>query len=65
MAIFAYGRVSTAEQTTENQRQEIERAGYKVDYWFADNGVSGKVHASQRAQFKALIGQIRNGEHSR
>lgn len=62
MAIFAYGRVSTADQTTENQRQEIERAGYKVEYWFADEGISGKVHASQRPQFKALIGQIRNGE---
>ena len=62
MAIFAYGRVSTTEQTTENQRQEIERAGYQVEYWFADEGVSGKVHASQRPQFKALLGQIRNGE---
>lgn len=62
MAIFAYGRVSTTDQTTENQRQEIERAGYQVEYWFADEGISGKVHASQRPQFKALLGQIRNGE---
>jgi putative DNA-invertase from lambdoid prophage Rac len=62
MAIFAYGRVSTKDQTTENQRQEIERAGYLVEYWFADEGVSGKVSASQRPQFKALLGQIRNGE---
>lgn len=62
MATFAYGRVSTKDQTTENQRQEIERAGYTVDYWFADEGVSGKVSASQRPQFKAMLGQIRNGE---
>ena len=62
MAIFAYGRVSTTDQTTENQRQEIERAGYNVEYWFADEGIRGKVHASQRAQFKALTGQIRDGE---
>jgi DNA invertase Pin-like site-specific DNA recombinase len=62
MAIFAYGRVSTKDQTTENQRMEIERAGYAIDYWFADEGVSGKVSASQRPQFKALVGQIRNGE---
>jgi putative DNA-invertase from lambdoid prophage Rac len=61
MAIFAYGRVSTKDQTTENQRQEIERAGYKVTYWFAET-ISGKVHASQRPHFKALLGQIRNGE---
>jgi putative DNA-invertase from lambdoid prophage Rac len=62
MAVFAYGRVSTKDQTTENQRQEIERAGYVVEYWFADEGVSGKTSASQRPQFKALLGQIRNGE---
>ena len=62
MAIFGYGRVSTREQTTENQRQEIERAGYQVAYWFADEGVSGKVSASQRPKFAKLLGQIRDGE---
>jgi putative DNA-invertase from lambdoid prophage Rac len=62
MAIFAYGRVSTKDQTSENQRLEIERAGYQVDYWFADEGVSGKVSASQRPQFAKLLGQIRDGE---
>jgi putative DNA-invertase from lambdoid prophage Rac len=62
MAIFAYGRVSTKDQTTENQRLEIERAGYKVEYWYADEGVSGKVSASQRPQFAKLLGQIRDGE---
>jgi DNA invertase Pin-like site-specific DNA recombinase len=35
MAIFAYGRVSTKDQSTENQRLDIERAGFKIDYWFA------------------------------
>ena len=62
MAIFAYGRVSTKDQTTNNQRLEIERAGFKVDYWFADEGVSGKTHASLRPQFKVLLSQIRDGE---
>ena len=62
MAIFAYGRVSTKDQTSDNQRLEIERAGFKVDYWFADEGVSGKTHASLRPQFKALLSQIRDGE---
>jgi putative DNA-invertase from lambdoid prophage Rac len=62
MAVFAYGRVSTKDQTTENQRQEIERAGYKLEYWYADEGVSGKVSAAQRPQFKALLSQIRDGE---
>ena len=62
MAIFAYTRVSTTEQTTANQRLDIERAGYKVDYFYSDDGVSGKVSASQRPQFKALLAQIRDGE---
>jgi DNA invertase Pin-like site-specific DNA recombinase len=62
MATFAYGRVSTTEQTTENQRREIEAAGYQVDYWFADEGVSGKVSALQRPQFAKMLGQVRDGE---
>ena len=62
MAIFAYGRVSTKDQTSDNQRLDIERAGFKVDYWFADEGISGKTHASLRPQFKALLNQIRDGE---
>ena len=62
MAIFGYGRVSTKEQTTENQRREIEAAGYQVEYWYADDGVSGKVSAMQRPQFAKMLGQIRDGE---
>ena len=62
MANFAYGRVSTKDQTTENQRLDIERAGYAVEYWFADEGISGKSCASQRPQFAAMLTQIRNGE---
>ncbi|KRB73490.1 recombinase family protein [Noviherbaspirillum sp. Root189] len=62
MAVFGYGRVSTKEQTTENQRLEIEGSGYKVEYWFADEGISGKTHATQRPQFMAMLGKIRDGE---
>lgn len=62
MAIFAYGRVSTKDQTTENQRLEIERTGYAVDFWFADEGVSGKVSAGQRPQFGRMLQQIRDSE---
>jgi DNA invertase Pin-like site-specific DNA recombinase len=62
MATFAYGRVSTKDQTTENQRLEIQAQGYNVDYWYADEGVSGKVSANQRPEFAALLKQIRNGE---
>lgn len=61
MATFAYGRVSTKEQTSDNQRLEIEGAGHGVDYWFADT-ISGKTCASRRPQFAALLAQIRDGE---
>ncbi|HJV26719.1 MAG TPA: recombinase family protein [Aromatoleum sp.] len=64
MATFGYGRVSTATQTTDNQRLELEQAGHEIDpdFWFADEGISGKVAASQRPAFKAMLGQIRRGE---
>ena len=62
MAVFGYGRVSTKEQQSENQRLELERAGYDVAYWYADEGVSGKVSAAQRPQFAKLLSQIRDGE---
>jgi DNA invertase Pin-like site-specific DNA recombinase len=58
MAVFGYGRVSTAEQTTENQRHEIEQAGYTVEYWYVDK-VSGKAHTAQRKQFAILLGKLR------
>ncbi|MGA8147395.1 MAG: recombinase family protein, partial [Gallionellaceae bacterium] len=56
--------VSTAQQTTENQRIDLEKAGYQIEpeYWYTDEGVSGKVAASQRPAFKNMLGQIRKGE---
>lgn len=62
MATFAYGRVSTKEQATGNQLYEIEKAGYKVDYWHPEAGVSGKVPAMQRPEFAKMLSQIRDGE---
>src|SRR3569832_1300465 len=62
MAVFGYGRVSTKDQTAENQRIEIEQARYKLDFWYADEGVSGKASASQRPEFAKMLSQIRDGE---
>ncbi|WP_426173167.1 recombinase family protein [Massilia sp. TWR1-2-2] len=58
MAVFGYGRVSTAEQTADNQRLEIERAGYSVEYWYADT-ISGKAHAAQRKHFGEMLAKLR------
>jgi putative DNA-invertase from lambdoid prophage Rac len=46
---YGYGRVSTAEQTAENQRLELAQAGYELAErrWFSDS-ISGKVPAMQR-----------------
>ncbi|HYD63425.1 MAG TPA: recombinase family protein [Noviherbaspirillum sp.] len=64
MAVFGYGRVSTGQQTAENQRIELEQAGFQIepDYWFADEGISGKVAAAQRPAFRRMLGQIRKNE---
>lgn len=62
MAVIGYTRVSTKEQTVENQRREIKAAGYQVALWFADEGISGKVPALQRPQFAKMLEGIRDGE---
>jgi putative DNA-invertase from lambdoid prophage Rac len=59
MSVFGYGRVSTADQRADNQRLEIERAGYAVEYWFADT-VSGKAHAAQRKEFGKMLEKFRS-----
>jgi DNA invertase Pin-like site-specific DNA recombinase len=61
MATFAYGRVSTSLQETENQRLELANAGWAIDYWFADI-ISGKSASAQRPAFKELLTKIRDGE---
>ena len=60
--LFGYCRVSTGSQTTENQKLELEQAGYQVAYWFQDVGVSGKCPASQRPAFQEMLSKIRPGE---
>jgi putative DNA-invertase from lambdoid prophage Rac len=55
MATFGYARVSTHDQTTANQRQEIEGTGYAVDYWFADEGVRGGTPARDRSKLSASV----------
>lgn len=61
MAVFGYGRVSTKDQTSENQRIEIEKL-HKIDFWFADHGVSGSTVALHRPEFGKLLQKIRDDE---
>lgn len=61
--VFAYCRVSTADQTTENQLREIAAAGFDVAAKRAvSETVSGSVPASERAGFSALVNKLEEGD---
>jgi putative DNA-invertase from lambdoid prophage Rac len=56
---FAYVRVSTTGQTTENQVQEIAAAGFKVDRRrVVSETVSGSSSIDQRPGFRALVDRL-------
>ncbi len=61
--VFAYCRVSTAEQTTDNQIQEIAAAGFDVKPQRAVvETISGSVSASERKGFKKLLDKLEAGD---
>jgi putative DNA-invertase from lambdoid prophage Rac len=57
-------RVSTVDQTTEQQLSQISAAGHQVDRdrVFVEHGVSGKVPALQRQQFQRLYDRMSKGD---
>ena len=61
--VFAYCRVSTTDQTTDNQVQEIASAGFLVTpQRTVKETVSGSVAASQRAGFGLLMNKLESGD---
>jgi len=61
--VFAYCRVSTADQTTTNQIQEIAGAGFDVLPQRAiTETISGSVAASDRKGFKKLLDKLEAGD---
>lgn len=61
--VFAYCRVSTLEQTTENQRMEIEAAGFAIRAQrLIEEHISGSVAASERPGFIRLLDRMENGD---
>lgn len=57
--LFVYARVSTAEQTTENQLREIEAAGFKVEpRRTVTENISGSVAAAARPAFSKLLDKL-------
>ncbi|TXI85909.1 MAG: recombinase family protein [Cupriavidus sp.] len=60
---FAYCRVSTADQTTDNQVHEIEAAGFAVaNNRIIAETVSGSVAASDRKGFADLMRKLEDGD---
>lgn len=61
--VFAYARVSTVEQLTENQREQIAQAGYTIESRrFIEEKVSGSVPTAQRAGFQKLLERMEAGD---
>jgi DNA invertase Pin-like site-specific DNA recombinase len=64
--IALYTRVSTDQQTTENQRRELiavaERNGWQIVAEFCDEGISGSKGRDQRPGFDALMKAIARRE---
>ena len=61
--VFAYARVSTVDQLTENQREQINAAGYKIETRrFVEEKISGSVHAQARPGFKKLLDRMETGD---
>lgn len=60
---FAYARVSTTSQTTENQIQEIEAAGFHVEpRRIVTETVSGSTAIAQRRGFSRLMDRLEAGD---
>ncbi|MEH3576993.1 recombinase family protein, partial [Escherichia coli] len=63
--IFAYCRISTLDQTTENQRREIESAGFKIKpQQIIEEHISGSAATSERPGFNRLLARLKCGNDS-
>lgn len=61
--LFAYCRVSTTDQTTDNQIKEIEAAGFAVaKQRIVAETVSGSVAAFERKGFAKLLDKLEDGD---
>jgi putative DNA-invertase from lambdoid prophage Rac len=61
--VFAYCRVSTSGQTTENQVREIAGAGFAIDpNRVVEETISGSSAAGQRKGFQRLLDRLERGD---
>jgi putative DNA-invertase from lambdoid prophage Rac len=60
---FVYARVSTVEQHTANQLQEIRAAGFDVDKRrVVEEAISGSTAAAERPGFQKLLERMEEGD---
>ncbi|KVG74310.1 recombinase family protein [Burkholderia ubonensis] len=60
---FVYARVSTVEQHTANQLQEIQAAGFNVDKRrVIEEAISGSTSAGERPGFQKLLERMEEGD---
>ena len=61
--VFAYCRVSTTDQTTQNQILEIQAAGFAIEpRRLIEESISGSVAAKERSGFIKLIERMESGD---
>lgn len=61
--VFAYCRVSTADQTTQNQHLEIQSAGFNIEpHRVVEESISGSVSAKERPGFNKLLERMEHGD---
>lgn len=61
--VFAYCRVSTLDQNPENQRLEIEQAGFSIESRrIVEEKISGSVPAMERPEFARLVDRLEEGD---
>lgn len=61
--VFAYCRVSTIDQTTQNQKIEIKTAGFSIEARrVIEENISGSVTAKKRPGFLKLIDRLEPGD---
>ena len=61
--VFVYARVSTLDQSVENQLQEIESAGFKVaKHRIITETISGSVPIVSRKGFSMLLNKLEDGD---
>ncbi len=61
--VFAYCRVSTTDQATQNQSMEIMSAGFAIEaHRLIEESISGSVAAKERPGFIKLIERLESGD---